>query len=684
MKFATSISLAVLAGALSAGAAQAQNQSGAAGADTATTLEEVIVTAQRREESLQRAGLSVTAVSGEDLQAEGLTKLADIIGAIPGVQLSGNPRGPSIFVRGVGTDRPPQFGDAPIATNVDGVYLSRPEGLRGAFYDLQRVEVLRGPQGTLYGRNATGGAINVLTAAPTDQFEGRAAVELGDYALIKTEGMVNLPLSEDLAVRAAYMTDFRDGFLSNGGNDSGVTSGRLKGLWTPSDAVRLSLQGDYTTIEGNGVSYVDLGVETRDDPWATTLPSDIHEDNTIWTLQGQLDVDLPFARLTVVPAYRDFQRDARTFVSGNYTIETSADEQTSLEARLSSIGDGRLSWSGGVFWLKAEQPISTLTEASGEGQDITLNHTDSRAVFGQASFAVTDAFRLVAGARYTQDEKEARAVTVSRGANNGVVATNALESDSFDYRVGLEYDVSPSSLLYAQVSTGYKNGGFNALPRTIVAYEPETIDAYLIGSKNRFLDGSLQLNAEAFFYDYQDYQTVEFRYIAVINNFAPVTVNAESARLYGGEVETIWAPTPNDRFNLSVAYLNTTFGPFVSGGVDYEGYPLPRSPEWTVPFGYQRIFDFPNGASLTARLDGIWKSGSHTNFAQTAGTYDGAHLMGDVSMTLTDPSGRFSLGAYVKNVGDYPEMLQVATGAGGAKLIIGAPRTVGLILTANF
>jgi iron complex outermembrane receptor protein len=676
--------ISVLALIAACGAANAQTTPASSSQDEPAVVEDIIVTAQRREESLQRAGLSVTAVSGEDLQAEGRSKISDIIASIPGVQLSGNPRGPSIFIRGVGTDRPPQFGDAPIATNVDGVYLSRPEGLRGAFYDLARVEVLRGPQGTLYGRNATGGAVNVLTAAPRDEFEARVSTEIGSQALIKTEGMVNLPLGEDLAVRAAYMTDFRDGFLSNGGNDSGVISGRLKTLWTPSDTVRLSGQADYTTIRGNGVSYVDIGVSARDNPWATTLPSDINEDNRLWTVQAQADIDLSFGRLTIVPAYRDFERDARTFVSGNYTIETSADQQTSLEARLASNGDGRLSWTVGGFWLAADQPISTLTEASGEGQNMVRNHTDSRAIFGQASLALGDDFRLVAGGRYTQDEKEARSITISRGVNNGVVASNRLESDSFDYRLGFEYDASETSLLYAQVSTGYKNGGFNALPRTIVTYEPETIQAYLIGSKNRFLDGRLQVNAEAFYYDYQDYQTVEFRLIPAIGNFAPVTINAESATLFGGEIETIWAPTSRDRFNLSLAYLNTEFGPLISGGVNYEGYPLQRSPKWTIPFGYQRVFDFSNGASLTARFDGIYKSGSHTNFAQTASTYDGAHTMGDVSLTLTDPTGRLSLGAYVKNVGDYAEMLQVATGAGGAKLIIGPPRTVGLLLTANF
>ncbi len=204
-------------------------------------LEEIVITAERREESIQKTSISISTVSGDDITEQGLTNVEQILKNVPAVIIVGTARGAAVAIRGLGFDLPPQVGESATSMNFDGVYNFRSESGTYGYFDLSRVEVLRGPQGTLYGRNATGGVVNVISNSPSREFEAKGTLELGNYNLLRAEGAVNVPITDNLAARAAYVAINRDGFLSNGQNDAVGQAGRLKTLYKPNDDPRFPI-----------------------------------------------------------------------------------------------------------------------------------------------------------------------------------------------------------------------------------------------------------------------------------------------------------------------------------------------------------------------------------------------------------------------------------------------------------
>ena len=203
-------------------------------------LEEIIVTAQRREETLQKSSLSIQVVSDDELWRAGVAQASDLNRLVPGIQIAGGGNAAQIYIRGVGDFAASPLSNPAVAVNVDGVYISRPQGVNSSFYDLERLEVLRGPQGTLYGRNASGGALNLITNRPSlDCVErlGRAS-GLGNYSLFEAQGAINVPLGDTVAIRAAANVVQRDGYLSDDTNDEDTTAGRVRLLWQPSETCR--------------------------------------------------------------------------------------------------------------------------------------------------------------------------------------------------------------------------------------------------------------------------------------------------------------------------------------------------------------------------------------------------------------------------------------------------------------
>jgi iron complex outermembrane recepter protein len=254
---------AVLAFFLAVGAAGAAEAAASAAADTAT-LEEVVVTAEKQVSSIQRTAVSVAAVLGEDIATHGVTQLDEALKSLPGVVISQGPTGFNPTVRGIGPSLPTNLGgDAGISTNYDGVYNNADIFSRAGFYDLARIEVLRGPQGTLYGRNAEGGVLNVVSANPSHEQQSTGGITLGSYNLRQFTGMINMPLSDSLAVRLAASSVKRSGFLSNGQDDNDAQGVRAKLLWTPSEAVSLLVGGEWTNVGGAGIGVNRRAILTR-------------------------------------------------------------------------------------------------------------------------------------------------------------------------------------------------------------------------------------------------------------------------------------------------------------------------------------------------------------------------------------------------------------------------------------
>lgn len=282
----------------------AQNE--AAPSAHSTAIAQVVVTAQRRKENLQNAPLSVAVIGGEELAARNVTAIDDALRGIPGVALQGNANGAAIYIRGIGSGQDQATGGPAVNLNVDGLYQHQPNIPLSALYDIERVEVLRGPQGTLYGRNATAGSINIITANPTNRSEAAGSIGIGNFGLLHTEAMVNAPISDTVAVRASMVSARRTGYIHPSGYDDADTiGGRIKALFTPNKDVRLTLGSEYLSIGGVGPGAVDPLATHPDDAWKSSAPTGVI-DIKAWRLYGQLDWNLGFATLTVLPAHKNF------------------------------------------------------------------------------------------------------------------------------------------------------------------------------------------------------------------------------------------------------------------------------------------------------------------------------------------------------------------------------------------
>jgi len=690
----------------------AQNAADESSGAESASLEEIVVTAERREENLQKTALSITALTAEDLQAHDDTAIDSALRDVAGVVIQGNANGAYVFIRGVGASQDTAIGGPAVNLNFDGVYQQQTEIPLSSMYDVERVEVLRGPQGTLYGRNATAGSINIITADPTDKTEASGSVGFGNYSLIKTEGMVNVPVSSTLAVRAAMLSERHDGYLQPSGyDDEDNLGGRLKVLYKPNSDVRLLLAGDYLHIGGVGNGGVTSLATHPDDPWYSTAATG-KTDLTSWRVYGQLDWNLGFGTLTVLPAHQHFFKFDNNVIIVPATTSSAGEveeRQDTAEVRLASSAGSKLTWVAGVYYLD-----SHTTLPGGVASQIALpagpftfpylsgNKVSSKAGFAQATFPVTSALRLTGGARYNKDDKTAFDET---SATATVPYSGSWSS--FTYKAGVELDVAPQSLLYANVSTGFKAGG---LDQGFNKYNPEKLRSYSVGSKNRFFDNRFQLNAEAFYYDYKDFQA-QYGYrcqnsaaCPTITGFANTIVNAGTATLYGIDLETSTQLTSVDRIDLNYSYLHSVFDQLVivPGTANnapagcaatlscnvlpnqiLTNQPLSNAPRNSGSLSYEHRFVLADSSYISLSGDVHYYSSYWTLYRRPP-QVPAESLQDDYSkynafLGYNAADDRWSLRGYVKNLANKA----IVTSAVGPALTLQSPRTYGVTFTAR-
>lgn len=613
-----------------------------------TGVADIIVTAQRRSESVQKASVPIDVVSGDALAAAGATQVRDLAAMVPGVQIGQGGSATQIYIRGVGDFGTTPISNAAVAFNVDGVYVARSQAVEGNFYDIERVEVLKGPQGTLYGRNASGGAINVITAKPNPSggVNGFVSVDVGNFDRMSASGAINLPLSSTLAARAAFQIIHRSGYLSDGWDDQKQQSARLQLLWKPDDRMSLLLGGDYSHVGGVGSGWVSLPGVPGQSPWlSSTDPRAVayfnqlsvasglcvpnvalpplafnnpgacpqtplastqltrfggdgrrSSNNEYWSVRAEFNYDFDFATLTVLPAYRSASISDTTYPSFMYTkLTPETAKQTSVEVRLGNESEG-LKWVLGAFYFNEDQSANFLVDAgpiqyAGATADIG---TRSYAAFGQATYSLTNALRVIGGVRYTSDQRTLSGYTVAYNPGLGyaglafagqcglppsptVCRQSTFAGDrtfeQVNWRAGAEYDVGPSNMLYLTAATGFKAGGFSAnlAPGVVVSgpsavgladsYRPESLTAYEFGSRNRFFNNRLQLNFEAFLWKYKDHQESRLS-IDALGNVIQTYVNAGSATMYGFDIDAVAKITRNDTLMFGVEYLHSEYDEF--------------------------------------------------------------------------------------------------------------------------
>ena len=722
-------------------APQATTTAGAteASQDDPVELGEIVVTAQRREENLQRAAVSVTAVSGAQLATRGVTTAQQLTQVAPALQVSPAAGPYTVFtIRSVSNFGGNAFSDPAIAVNLAGVYLATPTAVQGLFYDLERVEVLKGPQGTLYGRNATGGAINIL---PQRALLGdRSALfnlEVGNFQRIAASGAVNLPIGENSALRGAFQILHRDGFFSDGTEDESGQAVRLSYRFEPSSAVTVDIIGDYTHQGGRGggatvrkrcgtsVCFVgDPWTSLSDQPaaYAPLAPQSRTQfiDSNYYGLAANVDVDTGFGTLTLVPAYRKSDINYNSTQAGFQIIERQKPEQVSMEARLASPDGQRLGWLIGGYYLHTNATARSNTESAAARtySDQLINTSgETAAGFGQLTFAVTPAFRLTGGLRYTWERKTSDSerytvrnvpgpdpvIPVVPVGPPAFVVDQSLSFNAVTWRAGVEFDAGPRSLIYANVGTGFKAGGFFLGPPGANTYAPEKVTAYTIGTKNRFFDNRLQLNAEAFLLDYKDQQLGYVKLVppAVVL----VTENIGQVRTKGIELEAELLVTRTTRIGLQAQWLdahvkklvyNTIAPPAATSQcritgtvVDCSGLRALRSPEWVFAGNIEQSFPLASGDRIIASLFSRYESARELDIGYIPETRAGASTRTDAVLTYQLADSGLSVSAFVNNIEDKvvisnatPNPSYSANGVVAATLR--APRTFGLRLSGKF
>ena len=524
--------------------------------DSKPVFEEVLVTAEKRSESLQDLSQAITVLTGEDLDTRQVTSFVDLSAIAPGVNIAKNEGFKTVItIRGVGNEANQNaIANPSVSYHLDGIYVASPFALQTDFLDLERIEVLRGPQGTLFGQNSTGGAINVITTAPSmDSSFGKADLTLGDYGLVKARAAYNLPLSDTLALRASVISNKRDGFTDNltldqDLDDANSLSARVRVLYEPSDNFRANFTAQYFDEDRNGAAQKGLLDPT---PGARKLRQNSTAEYELESQLYSAVLEWDFEKFSVksLTSYqdddilirRDNDRNDLDFLPPFAQLPSSYDpetnKQTTITQEVNLVSSeplfGKLDWVAGVFYLDTEVEISIL-ERLDFGFDSTFDpftietiyayggdvgfisdskpERDSTSVYGQGTWNLSETWRTVFGLRYTEDE-----VYSSVTNYYGREGTDVLEikSDKVTGRLVVEHDINDSTMLFGSFTKGFKPGGSNLTYGTEAVIAPivvlpifneEIVNAYEIGVKTDLADGRIRLNAAAFYYDYNNLQ----------------------------------------------------------------------------------------------------------------------------------------------------------------------------------
>jgi len=486
------------------------------------SLAEVVVTAQRRQENLQKAPVAVTAVAAEVFQKLGGGDVSVLQMVVPNVQISTNGSGGGqIGIRGITTANTTDVGDPAVAFEIDGVYQARAQTQGSTLFDVDRIEVLRGPQGTLYGRNATTGVINVISKRPASEFSAEGYIEVGNYRAFTSFAALNAPVSDSVALRAAFISVNHDPTYDNGltpsrnYGDQHENAGRLHLLIKPDEDWSVLLTGNYSRLAGNGGPFAMLfpSVPLDSTPYKFQASEPGVLDLEQWSGGAVIDWTMLFGTLTYDGAiHRSSLYDLIGANVPGPALTVIADPLNSRtqqhELRLANATD-RFKYVAGVYFFDEHQ-VWNIYVRPAVAFLMPNEKQDSKAAYGQATYSMTDALRLTAGLRYTKDRKTRSGGNYSfdSSGNTALVLPNFADigSSKINYRVGADYDFARAAMIYANYATGYKAGGFfdGAPPNN--TYAPENVASAEFGLKSRFLNSRLQLNVAVFNYKYTDFQ----------------------------------------------------------------------------------------------------------------------------------------------------------------------------------
>lgn len=742
----------------------------------AQALEEVVVTAQRREVGLQDSALSVSAFSGEQLEEAQVFNAGDLAQTTVGLSFTNpTPFDMELNIRGVMNTRL----DAPSASRSIGVFfdevvVGRMGLMSMDFYDLERVEVLRGPQGVLLGKNVVGGAVNIITAKPEMETSAAIRAQVGNLGAKLLSGHVNVPINDKLAVRGSMQLRQNDGFASNvyTGRDLhnlDSTQARLSFLYAGDNDFEARFTFEYMEDEGNGTCAIGEG----GNPWSvvrdglgitdirkcapepvqySTIPGDSLQfyEREATSLTLRLEKGFQNSRLVSITSYRDGDGQSQysqtglgpdapgvidEVVSGgpnafsyafafDFPVREAEDlSQFTQEFRLvSDNDDSPFDYIMGVYYQEDEVQKNDLFWAeillgvpslNGESDWNNEATTESYAAFGQLGYQMTDDLKLTFGARYTEDETSGQVrglvralgdkfnpgdqvpLTPLNGEPDGAGGINFYPlGGGFDTAYGdtwdeltfsgiAEYSINDDVFVYANISQGYKSGGFQDTPSNTagatVPYDPETVLSYELGVKSEFMDRRLRVNAAVFMMDYENLQ-VEFTNDVCLCN---IVSNASDAKIQGLELEVDFAATENLLVWFKGSFLDTEYENYVISTGDFSGNQLQRTPDNQVNTGLEYTTGMGDWSrALKFRLSYTWQD--EMPWAHTNVSYEDAYGMLDGRIGLSPEGQNWTLALWGRNLTDEEPRANVIEFLGGDVSLYNPPRTYGVEVGYRF
>ncbi len=690
--------------------------------------DEIIVTAQKRAESLQSVPASISAVTASALEERGITQVQDLQFVVPSFQAGKLLGATAIAIRGVGLNQ----GSPGVAVHVDGVYQPRPAMGDLAQVDLERVEVLRGPQGTLYGRNANGGAVNFISHAPTDEFEGEILGSFANYEETRLRGIVNVPLSD--AVSTRLVLDYwnrNEGFVTNitptGPDlDLGETfSGRfrLRARLTDDLTFDLSLSALHQT---GPLSYFTL----YNAPTAQSIIQNPYLAAAIVPLQPQLtaandlstssrnyaaatgtfDWNLGWGALKSISSYARFADEFNTdsdatnlsaFPQYNNNIASTFTQEIDL-----TTTTGPVDWVFGLYYMDDQSTqylfyhfdlgIYPLPAMSYLEFNTPRYDTTAYAAFADGTWNISDRFRFFAGVRYSRDEQTVTQENEAGAMVGGVqfpflitcpTTTSELTFESITPRAGVQYDLSDRRNVYFTYSRGFKSGGIN-ISACANKFQPEEIDSFEVGYRSRLFDNTLTLNASAFHYKYDDLQ------LSQVVGLQSLVRNAAAAEVNGLELETIWAPDAHWTVNANLSLLDATYTEFINidslnaiaGPQDLSGNQLSNAPKTSLNLGLSYRWTETAYGAWSARADVSYRDRVYFREFNTALDSQDPVTLLNLNLMWTSPEDRYQVRFFGNNVTDEAYIVRMGSSDNfGARFVSwGSPAQYGVEVRARF
>ena len=688
-------------------------------------LEEVVVTAQKRSQNLQEVPVAIAAFSGTTLADAGAVQPIDLALLTPNLTTKnavGN-TAPIFALRGLSLNDFATNGTQPVGVYLDEVYLVNNSQLGFQMMDLQRVEILKGPQGTLYGRNTTAGAVNFITNKPTPMYDAGVSVTAGEWQLFGTEAYVNGALGDHLSARFSLAAERQlKGFFTN--DSTGQNWGQSRRinwrgqlLWDLERThVLVNLHGGVDKSDDWYYKYVadasglPLGAELAQKA-ASGNPDIFHGQHTISPqpyidnlsngLTVNVDHDYGPATLKSISAVESLNY-ARTEDYGSVPAPDGWNYypghllQYSEELRLTSNGEHKVNWIVGLFaghdQLKESDVYNELSNPIYEGYIFNEKYTQTVtnvALFTHNEIKLSDSLRLTAGLRFTDEQKRFDGGTLVLQSDPGLAFDSCpcTVDTTLRYReptgkLGLDYRIG-EAMIYASASRGYKSGGITGFYVTDVGakapYNPEFINAYEAGFKSTWADNRLRLNGAVFYYDYKDLQA-----FGVIpneqGNLEFRIFNVAKSRVQGGELEASWVPVGGLKIDLGLGLLSTKVVESAVGGVNV-GNRLGNAPNFEFDSSVSYKWAFATGLSVTAGVDVNWRGGTFYYVQNTPNQFEPAYVLVDPRITLTGPNDVWKVTLWAKNAANKRYFREIFNDGGSVVGFPAAPRQIGATFT---